>query len=107
MKRHLDNILCQSVCTGPPLTMCHKSKTQHIYMLSIFSLQDNLGEYAGKKIRKKCGLLPNRGAQLFEKGYRRNIQSHFGAFNTQCKFGVKLEPLTKMLVGFSFFDENG
>ena len=49
----------------------------------------------------------NLSAQLFEKGYRRNLKCHFGAFNTQCKFGVKLEPLTKMLVGFSFFDENG
>ena len=34
-------------------------------------------------------------SQLFEKGYRRNLVSHFGAFKTQCKIGVKLEPLTK------------
>ena len=41
--------------------------------------------------------------QLFEMASRRNIQSHFWAFNIQCNIGSKLEHLTKIFFLNTFF----
>ena len=41
-----------------------------------------------------------RRAQLFERGSRRNLKSHFGAFNTQCKLVSNWNPSLKYLSTF-------
>ena len=41
-------------------------------------------------------------AQLFGKGPRRNIRSHFGAFNIQCKFGANWHLLLNHFSSFHF-----
>ena len=45
-------------------------------------------------------------SQLFEMASRRNIQSHFWAFNIQCNIGSKLEHLTKIFFLNTFFHGN-
>ena len=47
-----------------------------------------------------------RETQLFEMASRRNIQSHFWAFNIQCNIGSKLEHLTKIFFLNTFFHRN-